>query len=387
MRVPSYRRHSSGQARVTINGKDHLLGKYGSRESKQNYGRLIAEFSAAEKSPLFGLAAVIKIQDLALAYLQHAKIYYKDSNEYANLKRVVGELDRLYASFAAEDFGPAEYKAVRQAWIDGGGNSRQTINKQMQRLLRVFKWAVGAGMISATGYQAMKCVEPLKRGRCTVRESVGVKPVTRAQVDATLPHLTKVLRDMVRFQLLTGCRPGELTGIKPCLVDRSESVWQIELTEHKTAHRGKKRIIYVGPQGQAVLAPYLLRGPDSYCFSPIESERQRRQTRHESRRAADSCGNRPGYSQRTRLGRKPRREPGTRWTSGTYARAIRSACLRAKLDVWSPNQLRHTAATDIRKQFGLEAASVILGHSELGVTQIYAEADQLKAIEVASLVG
>ncbi len=26
MRVPSYRRHSSGQARVTINGKDHLLG-------------------------------------------------------------------------------------------------------------------------------------------------------------------------------------------------------------------------------------------------------------------------------------------------------------------------------------------------------------------------
>ena len=30
---------------------------------------------------------------------------------------------------------------------------------------------------------------------------------------------------------------------------------------------------------------------------------------------------------------------------------------------WSPNQLRHAAATEVRKQFGLEAAQIILGHS------------------------
>jgi hypothetical protein len=39
MRVPSYRRHSSGNARVTINGKDHLLGKYGSKVSREKYNR------------------------------------------------------------------------------------------------------------------------------------------------------------------------------------------------------------------------------------------------------------------------------------------------------------------------------------------------------------
>lgn len=38
MRLPSYRRHTSGQARITINGKDHLLGPYGSDESKGAYG-------------------------------------------------------------------------------------------------------------------------------------------------------------------------------------------------------------------------------------------------------------------------------------------------------------------------------------------------------------
>ncbi len=54
MRVPSYRRHSSGQARVTINGKDHLLGPYGSPQSKEAYGRLIAEYSASGAPKTFG---------------------------------------------------------------------------------------------------------------------------------------------------------------------------------------------------------------------------------------------------------------------------------------------------------------------------------------------
>ncbi len=54
---------------------------------------------------------------------------------------------------------------------------------------------------------------------------------------------------------------------------------------------------------------------------------------------------------------------------------------------WSPNQLRHTAATEIRKRHGLEAAQVILGHSQLGVTQVYAERDIAKGTEVARLIG
>jgi hypothetical protein len=29
-RIPTYRRHNSGQARVTLDGKDHLLGPYDS---------------------------------------------------------------------------------------------------------------------------------------------------------------------------------------------------------------------------------------------------------------------------------------------------------------------------------------------------------------------
>ena len=46
-RIPSYRRHASDQARGTLNGKTHYLGRYGSAASQEAYNRLIQEWLAA----------------------------------------------------------------------------------------------------------------------------------------------------------------------------------------------------------------------------------------------------------------------------------------------------------------------------------------------------
>ncbi|MCG2684174.1 MAG: hypothetical protein L6306_11245 [Planctomycetales bacterium] len=54
---------------------------------------------------------------------------------------------------------------------------------------------------------------------------------------------------------------------------------------------------------------------------------------------------------------------------------------------WHANQLRHSKATEIRRQFGLEAARVSLGHAKADVTQIYAERDARLAVEVARKIG
>jgi site-specific recombinase XerC len=58
-----------------------------------------------------------------------------------------------------------------------------------------------------------------------------------------------------------------------------------------------------------------------------------------------------------------------------------------KLPKWAPNRLRHSAATEIRKRFGLEAAQVVLGHAQADVTQVYAERDLELARRVAKEVG
>ncbi|MCY2976902.1 MAG: hypothetical protein NTW52_19775 [Planctomycetota bacterium] len=107
------------------------------------------------------------------------------------------------------------------------------------------------------------------------------------------------------------------------------------------------------------------------------------ETRHESRVTPMSCGNVPG----SKRSKKPKKAPGNCCATTSYARAIRYACKKAGIEVWGPNRLRHTALTIYRKEFGLESASVVAGHSQVGVTQVDAEADRAKAIEAVRRFG
>jgi integrase len=50
---------------------------------------------------------------------------------------------------------------------------------------------------------------------------------------------------------------------------------------------------------------------------------------------------------------------------------------------WTPHQLRHTALTRARKEFGLEASSTFGGHRNMNVTEIYAEKNMALADTVA----
>jgi site-specific recombinase XerC len=49
--------------------------------------------------------------------------------------------------------------------------------------------------------------------------------------------------------------------------------------------------------------------------------------------------------------------------------------------------LRHSRATEIRQRFGLDAAQAVLNHSELSVTQVYAEKNFNLAREVMREIG
>ena len=55
---------------------------------------------------------------------------------------------------------------------------------------------------------------------------------------------------------------------------------------------------------------------------------------------------------------------------------------------WHPHQLRHAAGTRIRREFGLEAAQIALGHSSALITDaVYAERDLTKVVEVMRKIG
>jgi integrase len=397
MRQPKYRRHKSGQARVTIAGRDVYLGKFGTPESKRAYDRVIAEWLASGRSELFGVPDDrLTIAHVLLAYLKHCRTYYgtESSSEYHRVKPVAKALKDLYGASIAAEFGPLQAKAVLEHLKRSGDRSRSYLAKLLAMLKRFFSWAATENLVPASVASAVKMVAAERRGKSKLRETEPVRPVARETVEATLPHLSSVVADMVRFHWFTGCRPGELCSITPGMVDRSGEVWQIRLEHHKNAHRGKERIIYVQKDGQEVLAKYLLRSADSPCFSPKDATRERNKQRHEDRVTPLSCGNRPGKNRR----KSPARTAGEGYTNQSYARAVARACERAfpppeslkgeaalnkwrRDHSWSPNQIRHAYATKSRAENGLDTTSVLLGHSNVRTTEIYAEADRAKAIE------
>lgn len=432
-RTPKYRHHRpSDQAVVTLNGRDFYLGPYKSRASRLEYDRLIAEWLAngrrqpGESGTANDRFTIMEIVD---AFLTHAEGYYRKpdgtpTSEYDNCRQAVAPLIRLYGRKPAVEFGPLALKAVRQEMLDRGW-CRKHINSQIARVRMVFRWATAQEMTPVTIYQALQTVPGLKQGRTDARESEPVRPVPMNLVDAIQPHVSNQVWAMIQMQLLTAARPGEVVTMRPGDIDRSGPIWACTPTAHKTAHHGHRRTIYIGPKAQQTLAPFLLRAPGTFCFSPTEAEAARHASIHMARQTPLSYGNSPGTNRKA----SPARTPGICYDVAAYRRAIERGCdlafpppenlrrgkikgkkgmrwetraewrarlgrvLWAELETWQkahrwhPHQLRHNAATAIRKQFNLEAARAVLGHHSAAVTEIYAEMDSALAASVISKVG
>jgi hypothetical protein len=155
-KVPSYRLHKqSGQAIVTLNGRDHLLGRHGTPESQSEYNRLIAEWIAGGRQ-LPKAGAVLTVSELIIAFWRHAEIYYRKpdgtpTSEQDSFRDALRPLRRLYAETRAADFGPRALKALRESMIQLGW-CRTHINKQIARIKRVFKWGVENGRTKGDKY-------------------------------------------------------------------------------------------------------------------------------------------------------------------------------------------------------------------------------------------
>jgi integrase len=397
---PRYRLHRpTGQAVVTLDGHDNYLGRYGSSGSHTKYERLIKVWRkrrdqalsappAGDPPPLVPEEPTVNA--IALAYIHHAKRYYRPSpegeqKEVGCIRDALKIVRRLHGRNLATDFGPKALKGVRKAMLAKGW-SRSYTNHQVDRIRRMFRWATEEELISATVYHALRAVRGLRKGLPGVREAKKVRPVRPSVVKQVLAHLQPMVRAMILFQYHTGCRPSEVCRLRPRQVTRTGEVWVYRPSRHKTAHHGKKRKIYIGPRAQKVLEPWLEGAPpDDFVFSPIRAEAMRQA----ERRAARTTPLWPSHLARLEEKRKeaPKRPKRKRYDTASYRRAIKRACKAAKAPAWSPNQLRHTAATRIRKEHGIEVARIILGHSTAFTTEIYAEVDRKRAVQVIGEMG
>ena len=382
LKIPALHHHkASDRGRVSWKGKHIYFGKWDDPATHEAYRRWIAELITGEAhTPKPG--AGMTVSELALRYIDHCSGYYPPhSTMHGLVKNALDAVVALYGSLPLDEFGPKALRTVRGTWLKrehGKPLSRCSINKFVSIVKRMFRWAVSQEFVDVTVYQALATLDNLKKGRSGARETKPIEPVSQCHIEAVLKIAPRIIRDMITVQMLCGARPGELCALKRGDIDTTGPVWLATLEVHKTAHLegARARLIPFGPKAQAILKPYMLRPMDAHMFDPRESVAERPAPKGQRRR--------PGQPETPR---KSDRRVRDHYDKDSYRHAVATLCERARVPVWTPNQIRKYTASRVRERFGLDGAQVLLGHASADVTEIYARLDEARLVEIAKELG
>ncbi len=169
-RVPKYRHHrASGQAVVTLSGRDIYLGTFKSALSRREYDRVVGEWQANGRrlDRDSDLAADRTVTELIAAFWQHATQYYRKpdgtpTSEIHIYRRLLRLLRQLYGRKLVAEFGPRSLRALQDEMIRLGW-VRTSINCQINRVRHVFKWGTSNELLEPSVYHGLLSVAGLSR--------------------------------------------------------------------------------------------------------------------------------------------------------------------------------------------------------------------------------
>jgi len=393
MRVPSYCLHRpSGQAYVTLPAPPRrrvvYLGPHGSPESRLRYAEVLSQLEApgaAQRAapPTPNPAPVSDdspfVSEVAALWADRCRTYYRradgtQTQEVSDHGYSWAVLLRLFRDRRIATLSRRDFVALRDAMIERGW-CRKVVVKRYGRVRFGLRLLAEEGLIPLS-VPAAASLRPLQPYRSDAPETEPIRPVPLPDVLKTLPHLPPLFAALVRLQLLTGMRPGEVRVLRLRDLVWTESggvgggavgggypsatlplprLLGLKLGAHKMARFGRPRCIPLSASAAALIGPWAAKA------KPGESDLIF-----------------PSPAPRAAEGAKPeaveKRE---------YGKAIERAARRAGVESWGPNRLRHWAATEVRKRLSLDAARSLLGHAEAGVTEVYAEVDGAVAREAA----
>lgn len=305
---------------------------------------------ATRKRPTIAPSISERVDTICGAWLAYCETYYRHADgtptsEPAVCRHAVRELRDLYGARPVAELQHSDMLAVRDALIRRG-LCRFTINAYLNRVKRMWGWALDEGYITATHKAELSQAKHLKAYRSQAHEPEPIKPISDEAVESTIAMLAQNCADMVRVQRLTGMRPNEICQMAWADIDTSRTPWVYRPPQHKTQWRGHVRAVLIGPKARAILEKYRDFGNP---FSPLAAV----QTEMES-----PTKRKLGFS-----GGKA-----VRWTTEKYGDTIRYAAKNAGVSAWTPNQLRHAFATATRRKYGLMITAALMGHHQAFAT-------------------
>lgn len=385
IRVPKLCEHKTkGLAYVRgPGGKFAYIGRIGDSRTASEYRRFALEYIANDGWPpnfsfeKYSEDAGHTIGDLLDSFAAERKML--GGRNYTAVQIAERVLREVYRDLPTAEFSGRTLQRLIITLGKSGIHTRKQINAVLSATKRLLRHGVMAGLVLPEIFAQCSAVEGLRANSIKgLRESKKRMPVSEEHVMAVAERLPPTLKAVILLMWHTGCRPSEALTLTPGRIDRSGPVWEAAVSEHKTEHLGKTRTLYIGRTAQGVITPFLFRDPDAPMFNPRESIEQRAKNSPKG------------------MHRRPDQKPSPRQTGRTVRdcydfhglrKAVQRVCDDIGIPRWSPYQIRHSYATRIRSQFGIDGSQVLLGHSSPNVTAIYAHNDEEKARAIVAAMG
>lgn len=376
-------RHSSGQARITLNGKVHYLGLYGSPEAHQRYAELIQRWLDGGRRPLHALPHPGQVTLTVRELFEHYRAWIVSTGRYTKngvvtpqrglIERSLTEFEQFAGNLRVTQLSEAVIVQWRDRIELNRKLTRGGVNRKVQMLLGALRWGKTRGLLPKTAWADCRDIEPLKKGECgnrrerlRDRRAVTLDEVEKVAAACSCRHVAA----MLRVQALVGCRPGEVAAMRWVDIDKTPVVvdgvtlWTYRVAEAaaKTAHHGRSISYPIPPRVQAILAEFSA-FPNALIFSPAQSMAERGR----SRKSAPAFGH--------------------MWTARAYRNAVVRACAAAGVAYFTPHEVRHGAITRAAEQHGVLAAQRLANHSSAATTARYLHTTDDDAYRVAARIG
>ena len=382
---PKMGRHSSGQARVKLNGRVFYLGAFGSVEAQRRYTDLLNRWLGNGRKPL--VEAPLAVQVITMrevfeqfeAYLDKTGRYRKggeSTSQRAIVAVAIREFCEQFGDVLLPKFGEALLLQHRD-FLEGNAKLTRTgINKKIAHLRAALRWSFNRGVLSRDQWLGVKAIEPLNRNECTGRDHKRSKrAVSPDDAEAVAACLPKAPAAMLRLQSLTGMRPGDVTSMRwqdisrePVDVDGTPCrIYTV--AAGKTEHHGHETVYALGPKAQAILEEFTPTKPGGFVFSPAATMVWLRGKRRASRKTKVT-----NYTDARDASAS--REFGDRYSVPTYRQAVVRACAIAEVERFTPHEVRHGFVTRGARMFGAYAASSAANHSRVSTTEGYMHRDR-----------
>ena len=341
------------------------------------------------------------IQDLLSNYEKYLKKTLqptkqgRDHPDITFFNRVCNFL-KPYYDWSVDSLGPDELIDVRNSLIDykyiQGKTSkkylRRGINDTINWIPRIWAWGVGRTLVKESTLKGFNEVKPLRMGDQRVHDKVKRKRVTEEDFQKVIRSVNSVVSDMLKLLWHTGMRPYEVCEMRPydILLDDPDCWLYIpgrDITpvgQHKTTRYEQIKVIPLAGESQEILSSRIEKyDSEEYIFNPQDALKEIIRVKSENRKTPLSYGNKPGSNRK----KNPMIQPRDHYDSNSLRKACQRGCIRAGIQIFSPYDLRRTAATNVRAKFGKQDARTLLGHTKISTTEIYLLEEVQEAIKIA----